>query len=343
MENNIIDINASKVLPDATEQLFVAQPLLRRNYEYIAPYIREDVSDIHINKPQEVILKLTTGERITIEDKTLTLDILEGFALAFASFEGSLYHSASHPIVSFKLPGGHRVQVVAGAHVPEKFAMAVRLRSNRQFEIEDFGFTPQEKEEIIKAVRERRTLLISGGTGSGKTTFFNCLLRHLSPIDRVISIEGVPELYINNYNKLTMTYSENSIGKGKNVIANLLNASLRLDPDRILIGEIRMENAFMFFRATNTGHEGSMGTIHANSPEEAISALVDNMVMAGEMDSGAGDVPRSQLRERIYGVVQLNRNVESHKIGGYFIRFNNESKGMATHNNPIKTVERISA
>jgi type IV secretion system protein VirB11 len=124
------------------------------------------------------------------------------------------------------------------------------------------------------AVKERANIFISGGTSSGKTTFLNALLKEVHPDERLIIIEDTPELKVSQENIVGMIASRSALGEAVVSMEDLLNASLRMRPDRIILGELRGPEAFTFLRAVNTGHPGSMTTIHADSPERAIEQLV---------------------------------------------------------------------
>jgi type IV secretion system protein VirB11 len=134
---------------------------------------------------------------------------------------------------------------------------------------------------LAMAVRQKRNILISGGTSTGKSTFLNALLREIPDGERLILIEDTPELQLRHENAIGLIAARSQIGESLATPDDLLNASLRMRPDRIILGEIRGPEAFTFLRAINTGHPGSMSTIHADSPERAIEQLALLVLQTG--------------------------------------------------------------
>lgn len=284
-------------------------------------HFKPNVKEFMMNKPCEVILELSDGKSDYKKDKALNYSWFKSFATIMSSMTGQVFNSSTS-ILSFKLPGGHRVQITHGESTKYDFGISIRLYRGLSFKLEDFKISKEDKEEIIKAVTNKENLLISGGTSTGKTSFLNCLINNFVELEsRIITIEGVEELIIKHHkNVLALYYQENQANiatKNSNKASDLLNASLRMRPDRIIMGELRQENSFVFVRAINTGHEGSMATIHANSPENAISAIKENIILNGDAASGAMDILDIQLRRNIYGVIQLEK-LDSGGVGGYF-------------------------
>jgi len=224
-------------------------------------------------------------------------------------------YNVKNPILSFRLPGGHRAQVVAGEQNQMGFSMAIRLFNEREFTIDDYMLSEKDKKDIIDAVQNHKTLLISGGTGSGKTSFMNVILQYVPKEERVLTLEDVRELKVPLHNWVALTFSSGEKKDNAPDINALLNAALRMRPDRILLGEIRKENAFTFCSAINTGHEGSMATIHANNPATALDAVINRVLLNGDTAESALGVLRRQLIADIYGVVKLKR--EGARISAY--------------------------
>ena len=175
------------------------------------------------------------------------------------------------------------------------------------YKLSQFGLSEEKSKVIIDLIKNKKTLLISGGTQTGKTSFLNTLLNYIPLEERIITIEGVSELKVPHTNCLNLFYSENETSAGDRSVAELLNDTLRARPDRIILGELRKENSYAFLRAINTGHGGSSATVHSNSPKEAITALVDNMVMNGDVSEGAVNTCRNRLLDLVDGVVQLDK------------------------------------
>jgi len=156
------------------------------------------------------------------------------------------------------------------------------------------------------AVRARRNILISGGTSTGKTTFLNALLREIPADERLIVIEDTPELQLTHANSVGLLAARGQLGEAEVSAEDLLIASLRMRPDRIILGEMRGGEALTFLRAINTGHPGSLSTIHADSPERAIDQLV-LLVMQSGSKMGWEDVSR-YVRRSLDLIVQLDRH-----------------------------------
>jgi pilus assembly protein CpaF len=166
--------------------------------------------------------------------------------------------------------------------------------------------TPQAIELLKACVVARLSIVVSGGTGTGKTTFLNVLSGHIPNTERILTIENAAELQLRQEHVVTLESRPPNIeGRGQITIRDLVINSLRMRPDRIIVGECRGPEAFDMLQAMNTGHEGSMSTIHANNPREAMARLENMILMAGM------ELPHRAVREQIASaldlVVQLER------------------------------------
>jgi len=305
--------------------------IIDNNLQPIRAYFKPGIKEVVMNKPGEVLIEDSKGKWTIKKDKNLNYTWFKSMAGIMASSTGQKFNSGTQ-ILSFKLPEGHRVQIIHGIATKHKFLLSIRLFRGLIFDIDDYQISQEDKENIIKAVKNRHNLLISGGTGTGKTSFLNTLINNYVESDsRIITIEGVPELIIKSHKNLAPFYyqeNQNNQGQESNETtdaANLLNAALRMRPDRIILGELRKENCFIFTRAINTGHEGSMATIHANSPKNAICAIKENVILNGDAVSGAIDILDQQLRRNIHGVIQLTR-IEGGKVKGEFGAINQKNQ-----------------
>lgn len=278
---------------------------------YLGPLLlyidaKDNIKEFVVNEPGSYGYEYFDGTWEWFEAPELTLDRLEDAARMLANFSGEIF-TPDHPILSCKMPGGHRVQVVAGNNTSKKFTLTVRIANRRDFSIDDFKLEPEVKQQIIDAIVGKKTLLISGGTSTGKTSFLNAVLRYIPEHERLITMEDVPELKVSHKNWAPLIFGGVNRDPTGNEIREILNACLRMRPDRILLGEIRKENAFAFCSAINTGHEGSMATIHANSAKMAMEAVINRVLLNGEIAESAISSLRRQLEDDIYGVVQLTR------------------------------------
>ncbi len=299
-------------LPELINSEFLSKAnmteLMRENIKYLCPYIQENVTDIHINRPYEVFIKYANGQRGCISDHNLSHEWLSGMCKLMANISDQEFDEYSNPLLSFKLPGGHRVQVVSGALTSSRFALAIRVNRGTKFNIADFGLIKSDQDIVTNMIKTRKTILVSGGTGSGKTSFINCLIPLINKEERIITIEDVNELIVPQANYTPLIYSANAAGGTAISAHDLFNASLRLDPDRIIIGEIRQKNAITFFNAINSGHAGSLATIHANSGQEALNKVCDYMVLDGKISSDSINTALSRLQNAIALIIQLTNN-----------------------------------
>jgi type IV secretion system protein VirB11 len=262
-----------------------------------------------INKPYQIGYEAYDGTWTFFDDESLSLDTLSATMNLLADRTGQTFNMAN-PILSVKLPGGHRAQFVAGQQNARKFTLCVRLFNTREFTLDDYDMPPDERQLLIETIQGQKTILISGGTGTGKTSFMNAAMKYIGMSERLVILEDVPELRFVQDNVCHFLFSNFAKGaEGGRIAAvnELLNATLRLRPDRIIMGEIRKENAFTFCSAINTGHSGSMATIHANSPSAALDAVVNRVMLNGDSTESAIQILRRQLENDIYGVVQLQR------------------------------------
>src|ERR1044072_7513680 len=152
---------------------------------------------------------------------------------------------------------------------------------------------------LSAAVRARKNILVSGGTSTGKTTFLNALLREVPPEERLILIEDTPELKVHHENAVGLLAARSELGEAQVSANDLVAASLRMRPDRIILGELRGEEAYAFLRAINTGHPGSMTTVHADGAERAIEQVVLLVLQAGTPAS------RDDVRNYIKSIVDV--------------------------------------
>ena len=216
----------------------------------------------------------------------------------------------SSPMVDARLPDGSRVNAIIPPLALDGPALSIRrfgtgpLAANQLVALK--SISPEMMEVLAAAVRARISILISGGTGAGKTTFLNILSQHIPKTERIVTIEDAAELRLGLDNIVRLeTRPPNVEGNGAVRQRQLLINSLRMRPDRIIIGEVRGEEAFDMLQAMNTGHEGSMTTIHANTPRDALTRL-ESMVAMSNLNLPEKSV-RQQMVSAISIVVQVSR------------------------------------
>ncbi|QNG45757.1 P-type DNA transfer ATPase VirB11 [Sphingobium yanoikuyae] len=263
-----------------------------------AQLVQPDVTDIYINRPGEIWVERLGGALSREEIPALTEAGLWRLARQIASLSHQGINR-EHPLLAARLPDGSRVQIVAPPATRGPLAMAIRRHVSAELTLEDYdrsgafeALTGEVVDEsaredkapailLAEAVRQRKTILISGGTSTGKTTFLNALMREIPEEERLILIEDTPELQLRHANAVGLVAVKGELGEARVNADDLLQASLRMRPDRIILGELRGSEAYTFLRAINTGHPGSMSTIHADSPAKAIEQMALIILQSG--------------------------------------------------------------
>ena len=266
------------------------------------------ISDILINDKDHVFVEksgLLSRAELSFRDDRHLMQIID----RIVSRVGRRIDESS-PMVDARLPDGSRVNAIIPPLALDGPSMSIRRFGTGPLEANQLvmlkSISPEMMEVLSSAVRARITILIAGGTGSGKTTFLNILSQFIPRNERVVTIEDAAELRLGLDNIVRLeTRPPNIEGQGAIKQRQLLINSLRMRPDRIILGEVRGEEAFDMLQAMNTGHEGSMATIHANSPRDAISRL-ESMVAMSNMNMSEKSV-RQQIASAITILVQASR------------------------------------
>ena len=233
----------------------------------------------------------------------------------------------SSPYVDARLPDGSRVNAVIPPISLVGPVLTIRKFAKNPITVEqliEFGTITPESIEFCKAcVIAKINMIISGGTGSGKTTMLNILSQFIPPDERIVTIENAAELQLRQEHVVTLESRPPNIeGKGEVTIQNLVVNSLRMRPDRIIVGEIRAEEALDMLQAMNTGHDGSMTTAHSNSPRDTLSRIETMTLMAGM------DLPIRAIREQISSALQLVVHLERLRDGTRKVTHVAEIQGM---------------
>ena len=307
-------------------------------HSYLAPFAdllaRADVTDIYVNRPYEIWVETLGGATELHPSASLSEATLHRLArqIAAISHQGI---SREHPLLSATLPCGERVQIVLPPATRGTAAFAIRKHVSPDLSLADYveagafnhtewggasdGANIDDKLAglleagdmaglLSAAVGARKNILISGGTSTGKTTFLNALIREIPERERLILIEDTPELYMRHANGVGLLATRSELGEARVTANDLLSASLRMRPDRIIVGEVRGAETLDMLQAMNTGHEGSLTTIHANSPRDALSRL-ETLVLTGGVE-----LPHRAIREQIASafdlLIQIQRLVD---------------------------------
>jgi pilus assembly protein CpaF len=275
----------------------------------IEPLLKDEtITDILINGPFQVYVE-RRGELelspVRFRDNEHLLRIVNRIAAGVGR-----RIDESSPMVDARLADGSRVNAAIGPITLDGAAVSIRKFSKKPYNLDklvEFGAMPACVAEFLHgAVFSRVSTVISGGTGSGKTTLLNALSAAISEKERLITIEDAAELQMQQPHVVRMeTRPPNLEGKGEIRQRELVKNALRMRPDRVILGEVRGEEAFDMLQAMNTGHEGSMATIHANNPREAITRL-EQMVAMGGMNL-SNEAVRGQIAAAVGMIVQVNR------------------------------------
>ncbi|HEY8033262.1 MAG TPA: CpaF family protein [Methylocella sp.] len=263
---------------------------------------RDDIADIMVNGATRTFIEVGGKIQLTnirFRDNAQLMNVCQ----RIVSQVGRRVDDAS-PICDARLADGSRVNVIAPPLAIDGPVLTIRKFRKDKLTLDQlirFGAISPEGGEILKIIgRVRCNVLISGGTGSGKTTLLNCMTNYIDTDERVITCEDAAELQLQQPHVVRLeTRPPNLEGSGAITMRDLVRNCLRMRPERIIVGEVRGPEAFDLLQAMNTGHDGSMGTLHANSPREALSRLESMITMGGFA------LPPKTLREMIVSSIDV--------------------------------------
>lgn len=319
-----------------TEQIVLSRTEKRRLFEQIVAEILgygpleqylglEGITEIMVNGPQSVYIEQNgriQKVKASFDDDEHLMRIIERIVapLGRRIDEGS-------PMVDARLPDGSRVNAIIPPISLIGPTLTIRIFAKIPLTVEnliEFGTITAEAVEFLKAcVTAKVNIIISGGTGSGKTTSLNILSGFIPDGERIITIENAAELQLRQEHVVTLEARPPNIeGRGEVNIRELVVNSLRMRPDRIIVGEVRSGEALDMLQAMNTGHEGSMTTLHANSPRDMLSRLETMVLMAGM------DLPHRAIREQIASAIDLVIHQDRMRDGTRKITSISEIQGM---------------
>jgi pilus assembly protein CpaF len=286
---------------------------------------RDDIADIMVNGHSTVYIE--TGGKIVLTDVRFRDNAqLMNICQRIVSAVGRRVDESS-PICDARLGDGSRVNVIVPPLAIDGAALTIRKFKKDKLTLEklvEFGTCPPVLAEVLKLIGHcRLNVLISGGTGSGKTTLLNCLTLYIDPGERIVTCEDAAELQLQQPHVVRLeTRPPNLEGAGQVTMRDLVRNCLRMRPERIIVGEVRGAEAFDLLQAMNTGHDGSMGTVHANNPREAISRVENMIAMGGFV------LPTKTVREQIAGAVNVIVQVQRLRDGSRKITHVTEIVGM---------------
>lgn len=304
---------------------------LERHLIPLMPFLQMDgVTEICINKPQEIFVE-RFGKFTCYPIPELECVFLETLAGLIAEYN---HKDFPVPLLSGVLPDGERIQFVMNPGCEsQKIVCSIRRQQLRELALDDYAgmgafdeviatktVSPYEmlkehyqKKDVLNFIKEciraRRNILISGGTGTGKTTFLNACLKWVPEHERIITIEDTREVRVSHANTAHLLFNEDD----EQITAlKMFKVCLRLRPDRIFLSELRGAEVWPYLRAANSGHPGSLSTVHADSPEGAFTQLVFMMQQAGSTSSE--EQIRDYVKSIIHVVIQLKRDSNSKRF-----------------------------
>jgi pilus assembly protein CpaF len=272
-------------------------------YGPIDQLLRDDsITEVMVNGPNHVYVE-RSGKLVLTEVKFADETHLRRIIDKIVSQVGRRVDEAN-PMVDARLPDGSRVNVVVHPLSIGGPFMTIRKFAKDPYQVQDlinFGsFTPQVAHFIDQCVKGRLNIVVSGGTGTGKTTLLNVLSSFIPSDERIVTVEDAKELQLHQTHVLPMEARPPNIeGKGEVKIRDLVRNSLRMRPDRIVVGEVRGGEALDMLQAMNTGHDGSITTVHSNSPRDTLSRIETMTLMAGM------DLPVRVIREQMASALDM--------------------------------------
>ncbi len=279
----------------------------------LEPFMNDPtVTEIMVNSPRDIFIE-TEGKleaaQAAFRDKEHILNVIDRIVAPLGRRVDE-----STPFVDARLPDGSRVNAIIPPVALESPALTIRRFSKKPFTLQRLislqTLSKQMGGFLQACVRARLNILISGGTGSGKTSTLNALARCIPDNERLVTIEDIAELRLNAANLVSLeSRPPNFEGSGEVSIRTLVRNALRMRPDRIIVGEVRGPEAFDMLQAMNTGHPGSLTTVHANSPADAVRRLESMVLMAGL------DLPQPAVREAIANTLDIIIQQERLPVG----------------------------
>lgn len=287
--------------------------LLENILGVLKPYLKLKANEPIFNKPCEI--EVDYGDHWeTLHDPKLDAKFLNYFLVSLATRRNQRFDE-THCHLSCELPAPFLRYRVQAQHKSSLFnseiAICIRIPSKEAFKLESFVLSEKvidkgwSYEKIKELIRKKKNVLLSGGTGSGKTSFLNSLMGEIDPNERVVTIEDSQELRVENHNKTQLAVPKIATEIYSYQVA--IDNAMRLRPDRLFLGEIDIRNTFSFLRVNNTGHAGNLSTLHANSPLDAIKAIKTNVILGGGLSSVDDRMLDSLIITAIDYIIQISR------------------------------------
>ncbi|HUF54430.1 MAG TPA: CpaF family protein [Dehalococcoidia bacterium] len=283
------------------------------------------ISEVMVNAPEEVFFEregILYLSDVRFRDQTHIIRVIERVIAPIGR-----RIDESSPMVDARLPDGSRVNVIIPPVAPKSPSITIRKFRADKLSMDDLvtaGSVTADMVEFLKAcVRLKLNIIVSGGTGTGKTTFLNALSAYIPESERIVTIEDPIEIKIQQPHVVSLEARPPNVdGKGEITQRDLLRNTLRMRPDRIIIGEVRGPEAFDMLNAMNTGHEGSLSTVHANTPRDGL-ARIENMVLMASLE-----LPDRAIREQMASALDVIVQLQRHSDGVRRVTAITECTGM---------------
>ena len=279
----------------------------------LKPYLTLRANELIFNRPCEINIDYGDHWEI-VQDPKLDIKFLNNFLIELATRRNQRFDE-THCHLSCELPDPFLRYRVQAQHKSSLFnsdiAICIRIPSKEAFQLESFTLSQNvinegwTYEKIKELIRDKKNVLLSGGTGSGKTSFLNSLMGEIDPGERVVTIEDSQELRVENVNKTQLAVPKIATEIYSYQVA--IDNAMRLRPDRLFLGEIDIRNTFSFLRVNNTGHAGNLSTLHANNPKDAIKAIKTNIILGGGLSSVDDRMLDSLIVTAIDYIIQIAR------------------------------------
>ncbi|UXC30718.1 ATPase, T2SS/T4P/T4SS family (plasmid) [Aliarcobacter butzleri] len=280
--------------------------------KYFDKYLTMDgANEIIINQPCIVEMDIR-GKFVTFEDSNLDLHRLETFVSILATSRGERFDkdntqlNTSIPNTKYRVTALHKRQLSG-----QDIQINIRIPPTTTFNLEDFKLSKNLKytyEEIKQLVRDKHNILISGGTGTGKTGLLNALLKEINENERLVFVQDSDEIMSKNKNKTSILVSKRD--NAKYTYRHGIDSATRLSPERLLLGELDTRNTLYFLRLSNTGHKGGISTVHANDVESCIDAISLNVQMEKQIDK---NIIKEYIASAIDYIIQIQKNRETNE------------------------------
>lgn len=332
-DKTISDIGiANQSVASATKQQENSSVFLQQYLGIFQKFLNDpEVSEICVNTPGQVWIERSGLAKMEcVEDSEITNEILWRLGRLVANYSDQSI-AIDKPLLSASLPSGERIQFATPPVSRFGVALSIRKQVVKDMSLEDYkkmgafdglksnyGDAQKARKKLVSlygkgafqefiatATRQKKNIIISGGTSTGKTTLLNAVLKEVEESERIVTIEDTPEVSPPHQNHLSLLASKGDQGQSRVTIQDLLEASLRFRPDRVLLGELRGKEAYTFLRAVNTGHPGSISTVHADTPHGAIEQIC-LMVMQANLGLDHYQI-MAYIRSIVDIVVQMKR------------------------------------